>query len=384
MGADVKGGTNVGGIAGHNKLTGQLINCTYSGSLLGEHYVGGITGLNEGSVIRCQNDGSVNITEVKAAVALQEVDLSTIRSTENAPACTDIGGIAGASSGILQSCTNNGDVGYGHVGYNVGGIAGRQSGWLDSCVNNGTIRGRKDVGGICGQMEPRLTLLFDSDSLDDLWDELDTLQTLINKTIADAEGINDSISAHMTGITDSADEAKNAASDLSDALTGWTDENTPQAGEEGGASDAAGETPEGGDGADVPDQDAPDGDSTDWSQVLAAFDELRSAAAQIKNALGTLSSALAGVGDTTKDVVQEALNGIAAAAGSLGSAFQTMDRAAGHLSDALNDLDHAAPYNSTTHQSIVYRQEHPKKGRKFIEETGVKAILSKTLCKLPV
>ena len=126
---DVKAGTNVGGLVGYNKPTGQIINCTYSGTLLGEHYVGGIVGQNEGSVIRCRNDGDVNITEVKTTVAIHEVNLTTLRSTESVPACTDIGGIAGASSGILQSCTNNGDVGYEHVGYNVGGITGRQSGW---------------------------------------------------------------------------------------------------------------------------------------------------------------------------------------------------------------------------------------------------------------
>ena len=222
---NVKGGTNVGGVAGYNQPTGQIINCSYSGTLLGEHYVGGIVGQNEGSVVRCRNDGNVNITEVKTSVAIHEVDLTTIRSTESVPACTDIGGIAGASSGILQSCTNSGDVGYEHVGYNVGGIAGRQSGWLDSCVNSGTVRGRKDVGGICGQMEPRLTLLFDSDSLDDLWNELDTLQALMDQAISHAEGISDSVSDRMTGLTDSADAVKDAASDLSHAMTDWADGN---------------------------------------------------------------------------------------------------------------------------------------------------------------
>ncbi|MBM6871115.1 GLUG motif-containing protein [Pseudoflavonifractor phocaeensis] len=118
---NIRAGTNAGGVAGYNKASGQLINFSYSGTLLGEHYVGGIVGRNEGSIIRCQNAGDVNITEVTTTVAIHEVNLSTIRSTENAPACTDIGGIAGASSGILQSCTNNGDVGYEHVGHNVGG-----------------------------------------------------------------------------------------------------------------------------------------------------------------------------------------------------------------------------------------------------------------------
>ena len=221
----VKAGTNVGGLAGCNQASGQLINCTYSGTLLGEHYVGGIVGRNEGSVILCRNEGDINLTEVKTTVAIHEMSLSSIRSTETVPACTDIGGIAGASTAILQSCTNNGDVGYEHVGYNVGGIAGRQSGWLDSCINTGSVKGRKDVGGICGQMEPRLTLLFDSDDLDELWQELDTLQALMDQAISDAQGASDTISTEITGVSHSADQVKSAASDLSEAMTDWADGN---------------------------------------------------------------------------------------------------------------------------------------------------------------
>ncbi|WP_204889464.1 hypothetical protein [Pseudoflavonifractor phocaeensis] len=81
------------------------------------------------------------------------------------------------------------------------------------------------MGGICGQMEPRLTLLFDADDLDDLWNELDTLQLLMDQAISHAQGASDNISAKMTGITDSADQVKDAASDLSDAMAGWADEN---------------------------------------------------------------------------------------------------------------------------------------------------------------
>ena len=53
-----------------------------------------------------------------------------------------------------------GAVGYAHVGYNIGGIVGRQSGYLSSCTNSGTILGRKDVGGIAGQLEPEVRLLY--------------------------------------------------------------------------------------------------------------------------------------------------------------------------------------------------------------------------------
>ena len=69
---------------------------------------------------------------------------------DNVPAYTDIGGIAGLSGGVIQSCRNEGAVGYEQIGYNIGGIAGRQSGYLDGCENSGKISGNKDVGGIVG------------------------------------------------------------------------------------------------------------------------------------------------------------------------------------------------------------------------------------------
>lgn len=316
---DVKGGTNVGGVAGYNKPTGQLINCAYSGTLLGEHYVGGIVGLNEGSVIRCQNDGSINITEVKTTVALQEVNLSTIRSTQNAPACTDIGGIAGASSGILQSCTNNGDVGYAHVGYNVGGIAGRQSGWLDGCCNNGTIRGRKDAGGICGQMEPRLTLLFDSDSLDDLWKELDTLQALMDQAITDAEGVNHSISERMDGVTDRTGEVKNAASDLSSALIDWANENMEA------IHDVSARI------AWAMDQLTPIADNMD-----DALKQIQEAAGLAKEALDALEQAGSPAGEALADL-RLALEKVEGSAQMASSAMERLHEALARLQDALGN-----------------------------------------------
>lgn len=344
---NVKAGTNAGGLVGCNRPTGQIINCTYSGTLLGEHYVGGIAGQNEGSVIRCRNDGDVNITEVKTTVAIQEMDLSTIRSTESVPACTDIGGIAGASSGILQSCTNNGDVGYEHVGYNVGGIAGRQSGWLDSCVNNGAVRGRKDVGGICGQMEPRLTLLFDADSLDDLWEELDTLQALMDQAISHAEGVSDDLSGRMTGLTDSADAVKDAASDLSDAMTGWADGNIETINDASArvswvldrlepisdAADAALERIR--DAADLAD-DALDAAGRTGGLSEDALADVRLALAQVKSAAQACSDAL--------DDVRAALEKLGASLGSsqdMAAAMEDVEAALDELMDAFGLLSGA-------------------------------------------
>lgn len=225
----IKGENQIGGIAGINEADGQLINCSFEGEVTGEHYVGGIAGQNLGSIIRCSNSGSINTTEVKTSVELSDIDLEKslgqINSVENVPACTDIGGIAGASGGILQSCENFGDVGYEHMGYNVGGIAGRQSGYLDGCVNEGLVQGRKDVGGIAGQFEPEMVLIYNSDTLNELWDELEVLQKLLDTTIKDAKGVSGSISESMQSLSNSVENMQNATGDLTDSLIGWADEN---------------------------------------------------------------------------------------------------------------------------------------------------------------
>ena len=80
----------------------------------------------------------------------------------------DTGGIAGFSNGNILNCTNEGAVGYPHVGYNVGGIVGRTSGYLSGCTNKGKINGRKDVGGIAGKLAPDIQLIFSTDTLDKL------------------------------------------------------------------------------------------------------------------------------------------------------------------------------------------------------------------------
>ena len=206
----VKGGDSEGGVVGVNELTGQVINCTFSGSVTGEHYVGGIAGRNLGSLIQCRNSGSVNTTEVETEKDLTNVDWEQLNSAENMPASTDIGGIAGWSSGILQSCSNSGPVGYAHVGYNIGGVVGRQSGYLDGCSNSGPILGRKDVGGVAGQLEPQLTLKYDEDTLNKLWDELDNLQDLMDSTLNHTGTTVDAVSQQITDFTDSARTAKDA------------------------------------------------------------------------------------------------------------------------------------------------------------------------------
>ena len=67
--------------------------------------MGGIAGQNTGSLIQCENDGEINTTAVEAVTHLP--DISLLGTTESVPAGTDIGGIAGFSSGVIQSCVTH-------------------------------------------------------------------------------------------------------------------------------------------------------------------------------------------------------------------------------------------------------------------------------------
>ena len=221
----------VGGLAGSND--GSIIGCTVSGVVRGTQYTGGIAGQNSGTLLRCKNAAAVNTTVSDADLASADISglENTIYSilkredTHETAVTADTGGIVGFSTGVVQSCTNTGAVGYPHVGYNVGGIAGRQSGYMASCVNRGEIQGRKDVGGIVGQMVPDITLQFSESGLVELQAELNTLQSLINRTLDDAQSASDSVSGRVARISGYADSARDSAHSLTNQLGGFVDSN---------------------------------------------------------------------------------------------------------------------------------------------------------------
>ena len=66
------------------------------------------------------------------------------------------------------------------MGYNVGGIAGRSCGFISGCTNSGTVYGRKDVGGVVGQMEPYIEMNVGNSALAKMQQQLDELSALID------------------------------------------------------------------------------------------------------------------------------------------------------------------------------------------------------------
>ncbi len=211
---NVSGTDRVGGLVGYNQLTGVIEACSSDGQIQGDHFVGGLAGENNGVIRQCENRAKINITVQENAVELGDVSLDSLLESESAVTVTDVGGIAGTNMGVIRDCENLGSVGYPKIGYNIGGIAGSQSGYIVDCINHGEIMGRKEVGGIVGQMEPTMRMQFDEDTLQKLEKEMDTMVGLAGQTMASTGG----------GIDSQMNELEKQMKDAEKALTQMIEE----------------------------------------------------------------------------------------------------------------------------------------------------------------
>lgn len=206
----ISGGKYVGGIVGINRVTGIIDGCTVAGEVHGDHFVGGVAGSNAGVIRGCKNAALINTTPQQNSVEISDITMDTLLNTEDASTATDIGGIAGNSSGVIKECENRGDVGYPQMGYNIGGIVGSQSGYLADCQNEGSIQGRKEVGGIVGQMEPVLLTEFSTDTLQILERQLEDLSSAAGQAASSAKNNAVELGDHMTALQEQVDTARDA------------------------------------------------------------------------------------------------------------------------------------------------------------------------------
>lgn len=199
----ITGQESSGGIAGYNEPSGVIRNCENRAHLTGNLKTGGMAGFNEGLIENCVNYGEVNTTDQENSsdgdgqFTIGSIDLEENLRVERV---NDAGGIAGLSLGTIRGCTNHGEVGYPHMGYNLGGIAGRQSGIIDGCVNDGRIQGRKDVGGITGQFEPYVTVKYEEDMFGSLENQLDELSNMGDSMSSILEQTGDTASNNLDAI----------------------------------------------------------------------------------------------------------------------------------------------------------------------------------------
>ena len=228
----VIGSTDVGGIAGINRVSGSISGCNVFGEIIGENRTGGVAGSNEGLISSCKNNAKINTISITPSLSLDEINISLTLDITKLPSLNnmtmnDCGGISGYSSGMIIGCINDEDVGYPHIGYNVGGIAGRSCGHLSGNQNNATINGRKDVGGIVGQMEPYVSYDLSEDLIASLKAELDRLEATVNAAVgsvgggaSDISSRLDSILTNLEGATSSLDKIIKDGSDYGEVLGG--------------------------------------------------------------------------------------------------------------------------------------------------------------------
>ena len=223
----VSGRDTVGGIVGINENTGIISGCSARGRVTGYYSTGGIAGINHGTLNNCTNRAGIN----DDSAWVEEDDemggiFQSLTSDDNNEIYSgvDTGGITGYSDGVISGCANRGTVGYEHTGYNIGGIAGRQSGIVSLSTNYGTVYGRKDVGGIVGQMEP----FIEVNEAESLRDAVNKLHDLIDKTIDDMQATKNVVKSDVDVMQAFADYAIDAGDMLADQLTDFVDVNIGQ------------------------------------------------------------------------------------------------------------------------------------------------------------
>lgn len=309
---DVAGANRVGGLAGTNQVSGIIEESQVSGSTQGHHYVGGIAGQNYGTIRNCTNHAKINVTASQNSIELEEMTIDTLRNSESVNTVTDVGGIAGGSTGVIRGCENRSDVGYLHMGYNIGGIAGSQMGYIEDSTNYGAIYGRKEVGGIVGQMEPVSRIEYSADTLQILQQQLADTAALADQAGANAHANATQLNNHISALQSQAEVAK-------DAVTGL-----------------------------LPDSDDPH--LPDSDSLQAAQNTLSSSMTSMENTMHDIVSSKQEASETMTDDLQAITNQLNAIGDTLGSASANMG---GSITD-ISDSDTADDHSGKTANCINY------------------------------
>lgn len=228
----VNGNSSTGGIAGLNEHSGVIKRCTAAGRVIGYYYTGGLAGKNHGEIYSCTNEALIN-DNTAWVLESDESGLGWIEDlTSNEKRIyngVDTGGISGYSDGLISNCTNTAIVGYEHTGYNVGGIAGRQSGKLLNCKNEGTVYGRKDVGGIAGQMEPYIRMT----RAESVEEEVTKLHDLVNVMLEHLDETGTTLKGGYQELKKYSDSALEQGNDIAGQLSDFVDDNVDAVNEVG-------------------------------------------------------------------------------------------------------------------------------------------------------
>ncbi len=151
--AEVKVGTEIGGVCGYN--TGTIANCYNAGTVSGNSSVGGVCGMNEGTITNCYNTGAVSSIGTAGGVCGANFGGTVTNCYNEGTVNGDngVGGVCGynhceSGNGTVENCYNTGAVSGDSA---VGGVCGdNDNGYIENCYNTGTVSGSDKVGGVCG------------------------------------------------------------------------------------------------------------------------------------------------------------------------------------------------------------------------------------------
>lgn len=302
---DVSGKDRVGGLVGSNLASGIIEGSHASGSVIGNHFVGGLVGDNAGIIRNSTNSAVINVTSQQNHVEFSDISIDTMTGSESANTVTDIGGIAGTSTGVIHGCINKANVGYPHMGYNIGGIAGSQSGYISDCENTGEISGRKDVGGIVGQLEPVTSIDFSKDTLQILQEQINTMSALTSQASANAHNNTAAMNSQFSQLNGQIESAKDAI----DALT-----------------------------PDLPHFDPNDPVPPDFDPDIPDKDSLIAAQNQLSSSMNAMMGTLDSIVSSTQDAAQTLSGDIQAIADHASTMGNTIHNASDHVGGQIYDV----------------------------------------------
>ena len=319
------GNSILGGIAGINESTGRIGNCVSESVISSQKYTGGIAGENFGTILKCVNRSKINTSSKESKLNLEDISLDNLDTSMDETAKplsghTDTGGIAGYSGGIIQSCQNYGQIGYQHMGYNIGGIAGRQGGYISGCINHAQVLGRKDVGGIVGQAEPHIILRYSSDSLQQLDAALNEMQSLVNNMLDDIDGTTSAVSNRVSSISGYASSARDSSKSLLDQTSDYLDD----------VKDFANENID-----EINDVSARITDAFD--RLVPVIDDMKDASSFLTDAFDELNDAMDNF-DDIEDISDEAANKLGEAMDHFNSATDSINSALDKIKEAVQKV----------------------------------------------
>ena len=140
-GSEVNNSTNSGTISSASQCAGGIVgeitsskiqNCINTGAITGEIANGGIVGAIDGEdtvVYNCSNSGRVAANNQQS------------------------GGIAGQATGLIDKCTNTGEIYTANGGGGIVGLSGSQKLTIQNCINRGKVDSNNIAGGIASVIQ---------------------------------------------------------------------------------------------------------------------------------------------------------------------------------------------------------------------------------------